>query len=402
MIDYPLTDFKSLIYFIIIYTSFLFILSRIIKVNNWDNKISFLLFFWHTIISLVASTLEFNAILISDSYSPFEYKPKIFEPIKLLKPGNTFIFEFVNLLRLLDFSYLVISAFFQCLGAITLIIFYNCINKCVVSKNYYLKYSIIFFFMIPSFSYWSSFFSKDTLTFFSISLFVFYIAYNNKRSLFFCLFLLMIVRPHLIVFIAVYLLANYVIKKIQSNNSWIYKVFIIFLIYILSTLLINLVLLLSNLENNIGLNVNIFLILDKIWDMILISQNSYKDTNYAINEMNPFLRFLKYILGPIVPKKIISLEIIWIIENLFLTFVIILSSIELKKKKITKNFSKKISLLFISIFFLFFLSATANNYGISMRQKWPYISLLIFSICYLNIRLKNFFLIARKTKTKNI
>jgi hypothetical protein len=156
------------------------------------------------------------------------------------------------------------------------------------------------------------------------------------------------------------------------------------------------------LENNIGLNVNIFLILDKIWDMILISQNSYKDTNYAINEMNPFLRFLKYILGPIVPKKIISLEIIWIIENLFLTFVIILSSIELKKKKITKNFSKKISLLFISIFFLFFLSATANNYGISMRQKWPYISLLIFSICYLNIRLKNFFLIARKTKTKNI
>jgi hypothetical protein len=148
----------------------------------------------------------------------------------------------------------------------------------------------------------------------------------------------MIVRPHLIVFIAVYLLANYVIKKIQSNNSWIYKVFIIFLIYILSTLLINLVLLLSNLENNIGLNVNIFLILDKIWDMILISQNSYKDTNYAINEMNPFLRFLKYILGPIVPKKIISLEIIWIIENLFLTFVIILSSIELKKKKDNKKF----------------------------------------------------------------
>lgn len=400
--DYPLTDFKSLIYCFVTYTSFLFILNRIIKIYNWDNYISFLLFFWHSIIFSISILSEFNAIIRSDSYFYFEYETRAFEPIKLLIPGNTFMNEFSNLLRLLGFNYLVVSLFFQCLGAISLIIFYNCINKCILSKNFYLKNSIIIFFMLPSFSYWSSFLSKDTITFISISLFIFYIAYDNKKVLFFSIILLITVRPHLVVFIMIYLQVLYLMEYFLYGNSWIKKIFMIFLFYVFSTIILNLILIASNLDGEIGLNLNIFYIINHILDFMNIMQSSYQDTQQAINETNFILKILKYTFGPVIIKNTLSLELIWLLENIFLIFLTILLLIDFKKKKLTKLFSKKISLFLISIMFLIFLSFTANNYGISMRQKWPYVTLLIFSICYFNLGLKNFFLKTKKTVTKKI
>ena len=44
---------------------------------------------------------------------------------------------------------------------------------------------------------------------------------------------------------------------------------------------------------------------------------------------------------------------------------------------------------------------TANNFGITMRQKWPYASLLIFGIYYLNLKRENFLEIIKSIKIKN-
>ena len=403
MFDYPFLDYKTITYCLIILILFMFNLNRIIKIYNWNFHVSYALFFWHTIIFFITINLELHHIFSTDNLFFFELPLKKIEPIKLLYPGTTFLVEFVNILRQLEFNYVSINFFFQCIGSLSLIIIYNCTNKIIFFKKSYYFFLIAIYFFLPSISYWSSLISKDTITLFAMSLLIFYFIYNDKKMLLFSIITILTVRPHFVFFILIFFITIFFIKVMFRYEGLLKKFILIGFLYFFSMIVINLLLILSNIDKDIGLGFNVFLMFDNIMDLIGVMGKSYTDTNYAINSKFLPFRFLAYIFGPVMPQsQVLSLEILWIIENFIIIMVLFTFILEIKLANLKYHFPQKLSLLITVTLLLFFLSAVASNFGITMRQKWPHVSLLVFTICYLNLKKENFLEITKSKKTRNI
>ena len=200
----------------ILYSLFIILISykfleNFINKLNWDKELSITLFFWHLLVCFVYIFLEKNQIFPTDASSFFEVEKKEINFLNFFFPGNIFMFEIINFLRILNFDFFSITILFQSIGSIALVVFANCIiqiytNKKVLSNkiNSYLSSGVplifILFFFLPSISYWSSTISKDTLTFFAISLFVFGISYKSFSSQLTCLIILAFIRPPILFF----------------------------------------------------------------------------------------------------------------------------------------------------------------------------------------------------------
>ena len=102
-----------------------------------------------------------------------------------------------------------------------------------------------------------------------------------------------------------------------------------------------------------------------------------------------------YLFRPLPYEAHSLLSLISSIDNLFLLFIFILSLfslLKLKKEKFTLNHSKENRwfLLIFSVTTFIMLSSVTTNLGISVRQKWMFVPILLyFSFLFLGIRRLN-------------
>ena len=214
--------------------------------------------------------------------------------------------------------------------------------------------------------------------------------YKDKRILLISIFSLIIVRPHLITFIIFFLTVLLSLNLFLRLKGIFKKFFFTLFTLIVSIIFLNLIIIVANLDE-ISLGINIFRMIDQIFFIMEIMRNSYTNYNYAININSIPLRFLSYMFGPINIEHHNPIGILWMIENVFIILVVSSGLIQLKVQNIKYQINTKLCLLISILIALLFLSLTANNFGISMRQKWPYLSIFIFSIYFLNIDKENLF-----------
>lgn len=393
-IYYNFTIYTILYSLFVILISYKF-LENFINKLNWDKELSISLFFWHLLVCFVYIFLEKNQIFPTDASSFFEVEKKEIIFSNFFFPGNIFMFEIINFLRILNFDFFSITILFQSIGSIALVVFANCIIKIYANKkvssnkiNSYLSSGVplifILFFFLPSISYWSSTISKDTLTFFAISLFVFGISYKSFSSQLTCLIILAFIRPHILFFFLIYYILlislNYLSKNFNFSKLLKYLVFI----YLFLLIIINLMIKMINLDDQVNISFNLFFLLPELYDYTFVFKNSYSDTNMAMNSNNKIISLFLYIFGPIHFKESNFFFNLWFIENILFILILMSSLLKINSKNIYLNIEKKLILILISCCILFFNSLIVNNYGIIFRQKWPYLLFFIYVLNYLH------------------
>tara|TARA_B100002051_G_C16628181_1_gene581828 strand:+ start:68 stop:1036 length:969 start_codon:yes stop_codon:yes gene_type:complete len=277
------------------------------------------------------------------------------------KPGQVFMNKMIIFFDFLELNFYNINYIFSLFSLLSFLLYLKIIENFKI-KNTYNFYIIFSFLCLPSIHFWHMGFSKDTLTFFGISLII-YEMLKSKPNLILILFsiiLLYLVRPHMGLITFIPLAAYYFIN---TKNKFI-KILVVFLFLILVPLLM------KSIFDFRG------------FDSLIRFLNMYKDV-YVDNEAtalysdtNLIVKILSYVFLPnILFLKDTSLFYLYIaFENTFL-ILLFFYVINFNFFKI-KNLEKNIFLLLFSLISLFIFSYITSNIGIASRQKWIFLPAL--------------------------
>lgn len=285
-----------------------------------------------------------------------------------------YVINFIMILSKINyFNANLIFNFFSSMG---LVFFYYSLSNYRILGNLNTKnIIIIFFFLTPSFMFWTSGISKDSLIFFFLSFLIFYLNHDSKKNYLFIIFLIFLI----------YLLRPYV-GIILILSLIFYFIFIYKKKYFLYFSLLFGIIFLYNHNDFI----NTF---NKILNYRHILLSQYVNTNLGLpHDMNYILRILNYFFSPFffntnnnIMLLIISFENLFLILFLIYLFINFRISLFFKKKK-----NIDLIVLFYIIISTILLTQTTSNLGIAFRQKWMILSFLIyFLVKYQKISIKN-------------
>ena len=358
--------------FIILLSVVIFIAISLKYRNNYHEGL--LVFSLHSIWSVIFLVLSQyygfsdSSGWYTDSYDKLgfgEYPKDIFQ---FHHYSHNYLMYVLNLsFSILGLKYLSISLLFNLFSSIGLMFFYIALCKNKVPKIYF----FILFLFLPSFMFWTSGISKDSLILFPIGILIYCCSKFEKKIfkiLFFSL-IVFLIRPYfgLIIIISIfsyYLLSYLFFSKIKTKNL-IFLFFVGIIVYII-------------LDYVLGRHS-----FSNILSFIKVIQSQYQDTFLAIpKDQNFILRIFSYYFGPsILNLKGNIIILLASIENLILFIFVFYLLVNLDAKNFLKI--KKIFFLTIFIFFsIIFFSQLTNNLGTAMRQKWmtlPFIFFILFS-----------------------
>lgn len=281
----------------------------------------------------------------------------------LISNNYLYILNFIFILS--KISFFNTNLIFNFFSSIGLVFFYYSLIKYRISEKLNTKNVILlFFFLSPSFMFWTSGISKDSLIFFFCSFMIYTLDRNGKKNYFIIIlliFFIYFIRPYIgIIFILsfiFYLILFYLPRK-----------------YFFSLLFILGIIFLYNYNN-------LIYIFNKIISYRYMLLDSYDNTYLGISkDMNFVFRSINFFISPFFfNTKNNFMLIIISFENLFLLIFLISLFINFRFNLFLK---KKNNIdWFILIYILlatFFLSQTTSNLGIAFRQKWMIIPFLIY------------------------
>ena len=288
------------------------------------------------------------------------------------EPGQVFLNKILIFLDFFKMNFYNINYLFS---IISLVSFYLLLKKIQDLKinNKSIFYLLVSFLFLPSIHFWHMGFSKDTLTFFSISLVLYEILKikPNLIVIMFAMILLYFVRIHICLFVFLSLVLFYLFK---INSFFLKIISIIFAIFLSQIMLKNI----FNFTN-----------IESIFQFLNIFRDLYIDNPVTAlsSDTHMILKMLYYLFTPnILFLKDASLfYLIVALENTMLIFLFI------NIFSFTSFFSiKKIQyfsfLIVFSLVSLMILSYVTTNIGIAIRQKWIFLPSLVILLAGLKYK----------------
>jgi hypothetical protein len=379
-----LYNFNYFDYSLFLYLIFfsIFLLTYIKAKIKLSSNIVFFLFLYHNLIFLIYT--YYQIIVGSDSMSYFLDSAKYVRTN--IQPSN-FLYKIASHFVSLNISFHLVNYIFSIISFTPFIFFLKIIEKLKIYErskiDYFIVISILFF---PSFHFWISGFSKDTISFVAIFFSSYlYIAREDsglpKTSntlfialIFFLTFLLYFVRPHLalLIFVSSFV---YCLIKIRHSFLTFKYIFVLILALLMLYFLLNAV---------FGEKLSYRGIVDTL---TFFRDLNIEGTKSQIDIETIFIvKFIYYLISPnfFTYSSLTSFDIIVVIENTILIFFFL--------KLFEFNFSSiKFSVFSLTMVVLFFLSMTVitSNLGISNRQKWMVFLPLITIFLYARFYAKN-------------
>jgi len=191
------------------------------------------------------------------------------------------------------------------------------------------------------------------------------------------------VRPHIG---GLMIIAYFLSLLINKNLPLIKKFFYLLVLLLVFKFIIPIVLEFAGFDEIISINSL------KEFTNQRATGNFYGDGSIDIGSMSFNLKLFSYIFRPLPYEAHSLLSLVSSLENLFLLIVFIyslFSILKFKKKKFILNHPKENRwfLLIFSVFSLILLSNVTSNLGISARQKWMFLPILLyFSFLFFGIR----------------
>ena len=367
--SYTFFDLIFSIILLIISLSIAALLTRALKINN---SISISMYIIHHVYFLIYCYYSINYGLDSLSYflENEGYKYLGYEQ------GRVSLYKFIHLLSSFNIDYFNINYLFSIFSLIGFY-FLLYIFKLTYSKQQNYNKFVLLFLFLPSIHFWVMGFSKDTLTFFCITIIFYQIIQKEKNFLiiFFAIALVSYVRLHIGLILSVSIIISYILNSKSYKNIFLLTLFCLIILFLILQKIINQTPTLENIINFLNMFNNLYI----------------SDENTAINSDNFIIKMYYYLFVPNVfdirGNNIFFL--ILIIEN---TYLVLLSLYLIFKKKFHFISSKKnIFFLIFGLTCLILFTVVTSNLGIASRQKWIFMpSIIIFLLCIREKNLKIF------------
>jgi hypothetical protein len=287
-------------------------------------------------------------------------------------PGQVFLNKVLFFFKFIKFNFYNVNYFFSILSLSSLLLLLKVISDFKIEDKYTFHILISFLFL-PSIHFWHMGYSKDTLTFFCISIIIYEVMKSKQNFIIiiFSLLLLYLVRIHICLFIIISFFSYYFLNIKSILIRVVGLVFVLFLTQFMLS------------------NIFIFTDLESILVFLNIFQDLYTDdpATALVSQNNIVLQIFYYLFLPnIFALKDVSLfYLILALENTFilLLFLKILNFNFFSIKKI-KYYSFLIVFSFLA---LTILSYVTSNIGIASRQKWIFLPSLIILLSGLKYKL---------------
>lgn len=348
-----------------VYLITFFIVIKFIKYIKVNQKISILIFLWHSIFCFLYLNYSISNFLDSTGYY---YVSFVKENLEFR--GNDIIIGFTSIFsKYMGFNQTSCFLVFNLFGSLGQILFYKNIQPFIqkIKSKYKLLVSLTIW--LPTIHFWTAGIGKDALIYFLLNLSIFSLYNLQKRVLllFPSLILISLIRPHIgiTIFLSV-LIAVFFKINLPRNYRFILRfITIIAFFYFLN---------IGAETLKIGTDLstaNIDLILDRV--DYHRGATELGGSSVDMNSMNIFNRLFTYMFRPIFLIDGSSFFVIFAsIDNLILFSIFIYPFVKfLLSFKIKKLEMKPIN-LFVLIYTLltwFFLSATTSNLGLALRHK---------------------------------
>ncbi|WP_415303497.1 hypothetical protein [Candidatus Pelagibacter sp. Uisw_090] len=341
------------------------------------------LYVWHTIL---CSIFIFTTSKIGGD-AIFYYTASLIHE-REFSFGTTATLYFTTIFtRGFGLTYISTFMVFNIIGTYGLLALDASLRHATFDKSKYIKLLALFTVLMPSLSYWSSGIGKDAIQFFGTCFLLWSSINFKKRNIIFLISLIIIftTRPHIggIAIISLFL-SLWFISSLSLKKKILYLIItFVPLIFLLPTVL-----------DSVGFSKNYDYSLANLFTFIKLRQTytMIGGSSVDIGEMNFIYQLFTYLFRPLPYETHNTLAFLSSLDNLFLLsiFIItILSIIFVKREKFLLNHhtENRWFLLIFSLVGLSILSYTTANFGISARQKWMVMPILLY-FCFQCMRVK--------------
>jgi hypothetical protein len=329
-----------------------------------------LIYIWHTIFCFIYA--DFVLVNGGDAFSYYEVAANNVVEFNVGTAAvNWFTALFANYL---EFSFIATSLVYNIVGFVGLLAFDASLNQVIINakKNVRLVLSTLVF--LPSISFWSSGIGKDAIAFMAIGLIVWAaLAMNRRWSLMaFSIALIFIVRPHIAGLIVVALaLATF---STQGRSSILRKFFKFGVLFAGVVIAVPYAMQYAGLGDAVNLS---------DLEAYFETRQGYNQEGAGgidISQMNLPTQLFTYIFRPLPFEAHGFTALAASLENILLIIFFIYAGscwISLPNK-FSFGSGNILFLIIFSIMTWIILAMTTANLGISLRQKWMFLPMLIF------------------------
>lgn len=314
--------------------------------------------------------IQYNVEYAKDALQFYDSAKAIDSWAFFLKPGTLFMSFIIYPLVKLNLSIVVINLLFSLLGLYT---FLEITNFCLKQNDKLDKKALfLVFLLLPSYHFWVSGFTKETVLFFAFWVLVKHVYYKKYTSiaLFLSLLLLAFIRPYYFMFAAVVwfivvLMDNQVTKKIKKQLA----------ILVVVGLIIAIPLLLHFFK----LTSFSFEVVKQNYNILVNASEQLGNSSISLNTTNYLERLLIVVGRPFFFDAVTIYQYVISVENFICIILILLGLYSVKNNK--KLYNKQVA-IFIGIvvtFNILFLSIYMYNLGLAARMRMMLMPWILFA-----------------------
>ena len=339
------------------------------------------LYVWHSIFSLVYAYVSLT--MPSDTTIYYISSLDILPEFNL--GTNAVIYLTSIFTNGLGFSYLGVFLIFNIFGTIGLLAVDASLRHATMDKSNFAKFLAFIIVLLPSMNFWTSAIGKDSIAYMSTGLLLWASIdlKNNTKLIAFSFICMFLVRPHISALIVIAFTLSLFITKILSP---IKRIFLIIISLVGTMYLIPITIQYVGLEEITSI--------DLVKDFINVRQgyNLTGGGGIDISSMSLWLKLFTYSFRPLPYEAHSFLSFLSSIDNFILLIILVLSLISgiNSRQKLIPLSSSMENRWFLIIFALSVMvisSFTTSNLGISVRQKWMYMPIILyFLFLYMKIK----------------
>jgi hypothetical protein len=268
-------------------------------------------------------------------------------------------------------SFLGAFLIFNIFGTIGLLAFDASLRIAIQNKGRNLQYLATLIIFLPSVSFWSSAIGKDALSFMATGL-ALWAALDLVRRLplmAFAVVVMLLVRPHMAAIMVLALMGAFLF---DSKALYGKKIILVSIAAAVVASLIPFAL------KYVGAGdvVNV----ETLIDYIELRQTYNMDGGGGIDiaSMSLPMSLFTYLFRPIIFEAKTIFALMASIDNLILLYLFIVAGYSMLTRRIRVSQEGRIFMWLYSMAAWFILSSTSANLGISLRQKWMFVPMLVF------------------------
>lgn len=324
------------------------------------------IYLWHSFFSIV-----YMYFTLTNGGDSIGYYNKALEEDVELQLGTQFI-EFFSyiLISTFGFSYLELFLFFNIFGSIGLLLFYASIKPIISNCSESIRRLSLLIIFLPSVSFWSSALGKDSISFFATAL-ALWAALNLPRRkvlMAIAIIAMLSVRPHIAGIMIMALGASLLISTKQI--SLIKRLAMASIVLPIAIILVPFAANYAGIENITDIT--------EVNEYVAQRQgyNMEGGSGIDISSMSLPMQIFTYLFRPL-PYEAYSIFVLFSsLDNLILLLLFLYAIIFVRKKSDTP--ANHAFLWLYVIISVLVLSMTTANLGISVRQKWMFMPMLIY------------------------